>query len=697
LPIISEIGRKSWGVRLLIFSIYTILIVGSVTTVYPFLVMVNGSISGGIDIDEFPILPKYLYSDVDLYRRYLYVKYAREPLYLRRWHHVDYRLDENGEIKLRRRGIATNDFKEALPPKDDVTDPRVTQRVRDYEEFMSTIEEPQFRSGFFWGRGTRQEEMNFINNPWMEERYGGDIEAFNHRHGEYQKAFINIGFPFAGRMRWYERDCRFPIEEPFFEVLEQQEFDWEHPRLMSANQSHIYYWRFLEKKYGAIETLNAAYGTDYDSFLTVYMPARAPEKEPEGSDWGEFMQDKQMGLPFFFIRIDVVPETEKMFRDFLRTRYGSIEELDRAYAARSLIGPEDLADPSEPGAITPEVYRKHVEILKRHEFPGFLDIPRSDYTSFDEVDLSPVLPDPDYLPRGEDWRTFVEEIVPFEYLEARTAGTEYRKFLEKKYGTIEALNKAYATSYGSFRNASEPNSERDWMDFQERKDWYRKYFLYRNFKQVFEHLELSDVPIVWNTTYLCVVMVLLSLTINPLAAFALSRFNLSYTYKVLLFCLATMAFPAEVTMIPNFLLLKKLGLLNTYFAIFLPAAASGFSIFLLKGFFDSLPSELYECAILEGCSELGMFWRIVVPLSKPIFAVIALGTFMGAYGSFIWALVVCQSPQKWTLMVWLYQFQQIWAPDAVMAALVMAAIPTLVIFILAQKVIMRGIIVPSFK
>jgi ABC-type glycerol-3-phosphate transport system permease component len=696
-PIISQVGRKSWGVRFLICSIYTILITGSITTVYPFLVMVNGSLSGGIDIDEFPILPKYLYNDVELYRRYLYVKYAREPLFLRRWHHVDYRLDEKGEIKHRRRGIATNDFKEALPPKDEVSDPRVRQRVTDYEEFMQAIEVPFYRAGFFWGRGTRQEEMNFINNPWIARRYNHDIEAYNRRHGEYMKAFINISIPFAGRMRWYARDCRFPLEEHFFEVLEIQDFDWLHPRLMTPSQSHIYYWRYLEKKYRDIESLNEAYGTRYETFLTVFMPPRAPEQEPERSDWGSFMKDKQMGLPFFFIRVDVVPETENLFREFVRTRYRSIDELNREYAKRSLIGPDQLSDPSQLGAITPDVYQKHVTRLKRLEFPGFLDIPRSDYTSFDEVDLSPVLPDPDYLPRGEDWRTFVEEAVPFEYLEARTASTEYRKFLEGKYGTIGALNEAYATNYDSFRNVREPNSERDWMDFQSRKKWYRKYFFYRNFKQVFEHLKLSDIPIVWNTVYLCSMMVLLSLTINPLAAFALSRFNLSYTYKVLLFCLATMAFPAEVTMIPNFLLLKKLGLLNTYWALFLPAAASGFSIFLLKGFFDSLPPELYECAVLEGCSELGMFWRITVPLSRPIFAVIALGSFMGAYGSFMWALVVCQNPRKWTLMVWLYEFQQIWAPDAVMAALVMAAIPTLVVFILCQKVIMRGIIVPSFK
>ena len=88
---------------------------------------------------------------------------------------------------------------------------------------------------------------------------------------------------------------------------------------------------------------------------------------------------------------------------------------------------------------------------------------------------------------------------------------------------------------------------------------------------------------------------------------------------------------------------------------------------------------------------------VVFAVIGTAFAVIALGAFMGAYGSFMWALVVCQRPDKWTLMVWLYEFQQIFPPDAVMAALVLAAIPTLFVFIVCQKVILRGIIIPTFK
>lgn len=150
-------------------------------------------------------------------------------------------------------------------------------------------------------------------------------------------------------------------------------------------------------------------------------------------------------------------------------------------------------------------------------------------------------------------------------------------------------------------------------------------------------------------------------------------------------------------MIPNFLLLKQLNMLNTYWALVLPGMASGFSIFLLKGFFDSLPKELYEAGIIDGASEPRMFWQITVPLSKPIFAVIALQSFTAAYGAFMFAFLVCQNPKMWTMMVWLYELQ-ITAPKYItMSALTVAALPTLLVFIFAQNIIMRGIILPSFK
>jgi len=141
----------------------------------------------------------------------------------------------------------------------------------------------------------------------------------------------------------------------------------------------------------------------------------------------------------------------------------------------------------------------------------------------------------------------------------------------------------------------------------------------------------------------------------------------------------------------------NVSLMNTFWVLVLPGLASGYSIFLLKGFFDSLPPELYEAAMLDGASELRMFFVITFPLCKPILAVIALGAFTAAYGSFMFAFLTCQDPAMWTLMVFLYQLQQTSSVPIVMASLVIAAVPTLLVFIFAQNMILRGIVIPTFK
>jgi multiple sugar transport system permease protein len=146
------------------------------------------------------------------------------------------------------------------------------------------------------------------------------------------------------------------------------------------------------------------------------------------------------------------------------------------------------------------------------------------------------------------------------------------------------------------------------------------------------------------------------------------------------------------------LILRKSGLLNTYAALIIPFVANGYLIFLLKGFFDSLPHNLYEAAQIEGAGELRMFFMITMALSKPILAVVALQAFNGAYTMFLYALIVCPRPDMWTLNVWLYQWQgSVGSTAAVFASLLVAAIPTLLIFLFAQNIIMRGIVVPVEK
>ena len=229
-----------------------------------------------------------------------------------------------------------------------------------------------------------------------------------------------------------------------------------------------------------------------------------------------------------------------------------------------------------------------------------------------------------------------------------------------------------------------------------RRDFWRSAFA--NYRLVADFLFVRGRAFV-NTLILVLLTVLAHLTVNPLAAYALSRFKMRGTEQILLFLLATMAFPAAVTAIPGFLLVRDLGLLNTFAALVLPTVASGMSIFILKGFFDALPRELYEAAAIDGASEWLVFRKITLPMTTPILAVNALNSFLAAYNSWEWAFLVCQKESHWTLAVWMYQMSQKFAgePWCVMAGFVLVSIPTAVVFLACQKVILRGIVLPSMK
>lgn len=277
--------------------------------------------------------------------------------------------------------------------------------------------------------------------------------------------------------------------------------------------------------------------------------------------------------------------------------------------------------------------------------------------------------------------------------------TDWLRFLEgwRDPGTA-LLHQADLSSLQLERAAVTPDSLRlrDAQQFYEHRDAIRRVFLFQNVHAVWDVLVTQGRGI-FNTVVYCFAAIVLALLVNPLAAYGLSRFRPRHTYSLLLVMLLTMAFPPMVTQIPVFLMLRDFGLLNTFWALLLPGMAHGYSIFLLKGFFDSLPRELYESASLDGAGEWRMFWTITMSLSKPILAVIALSAFVAAYTNFMFALLICQDERMWTLMVWLYQLQQQHGPGVMNASFLIAAVPTLLVFLFCQNLIMRGIVVPAEK
>ncbi len=273
---------------------------------------------------------------------------------------------------------------------------------------------------------------------------------------------------------------------------------------------------------------------------------------------------------------------------------------------------------------------------------------------------------------------------------------QWQEFALKKYGSLAGINKAWNLTVQDFKELSLPSKEHEWdLMLKNRADLTKEY-IKRNYSMVMDTL-FTNGNAALNTILYCFLSVAAALLINPLCAYGLSRYKPASSYKILLFLMLPMAFPAMVLGIPQFLLIKNMGLLNTFAALILPGMANGYSIFLLKGFFDSLPKELFESAAIDGASEWTVFWHIAMGLSTPILSVIALGAFTGAYGNFMMAFLLCQKKSMWTMMVYLYQLQQRASQSVGFAALIIAAVPTLIVFIFCQNIIIKGIVVPTEK
>jgi multiple sugar transport system permease protein len=182
--------------------------------------------------------------------------------------------------------------------------------------------------------------------------------------------------------------------------------------------------------------------------------------------------------------------------------------------------------------------------------------------------------------------------------------------------------------------------------------------------------------------------------VGGLAGYALSRLiSRKWAARWMLFFVATIMIPEIAILVPLYLTMEKLHLVNTLWAIILPHSAWGIVIFLFKGFFDQLPGELLQAARIDGASELRIYNRLVIPLSLPIFTVVGVMTFLAVWNEFLWPLVVARQEPVWTLTVAINDFQnrQSIGPNVLMASLTVATLPTLAVFLFCQRLIEKGV------
>ncbi|PIQ87387.1 MAG: sugar ABC transporter permease [Candidatus Omnitrophica bacterium CG11_big_fil_rev_8_21_14_0_20_45_26] len=228
-------------------------------------------------------------------------------------------------------------------------------------------------------------------------------------------------------------------------------------------------------------------------------------------------------------------------------------------------------------------------------------------------------------------------------------------------------------------------------------DWVPTTFVWQNYTKALEAVPFARFYL--NSIFIVVCTTAGQVITSAMAAYAFARLRFAGRDKIFFAYLATMMIPGAVTMIPVFILLSKLGWINTYKAMILPGIFTAYGTFMLRQFFLTLPKDLEDAAMIDGCSYFGIFWRILLPLSKPALATLTIFTFMGSWMNFMWPLIVVNSEEKFPLPVGLAYFQSLYRTDwtLLMAGSVMMILPILIVFIFGQRYFVEGIKLSGIK
>lgn len=221
-------------------------------------------------------------------------------------------------------------------------------------------------------------------------------------------------------------------------------------------------------------------------------------------------------------------------------------------------------------------------------------------------------------------------------------------------------------------------------------------FTLDNFTKLFTEM---DFAIYLKNTLIIVFFSFFGLFLNAMAGYGFAKFKFKGKNKLFYLVLATMMIPGQVTMIPVYLLLNAAGLTNTMTGIVLPGLVGAFGIFLFRQFMSTISDDLLEAARLDGASEFYIFWRIVIPISRPVLAVQGILTFIAGWNSFLWPLIIANDEKFYTLSVGLQLLKGQYGSNYAlqMAGATFMVIPIILIFMTFQKYILKGFNVSGIK
>ncbi len=731
MPIIATVGRRAMRMRILLAVMYCILSVLGLTMVVPFMITVTASFSNELDYDRFRPVPKCLYSQTDRFVKGLVGFFNKYPQWSVQMsshfpgmpeHWASWR-----ELGRDKQGI--DRFAAPYLNASPETMARWRKMAADYSEFVdrypvddllvpvSNIDASTFLEDYYtaqWVKLNPSEDVRFNGSRKTE----GALGLLNETWGGAQVNFFSIDFEESDdKLPYWQQSWSPPVNsrkykdfellkelyrhhyftpgvpDKWTEFLKERKWTGGGPTdilslcLGSASPELGKLWtefkatrvpaspavpfsmrtqwlsflkgddarRILkldDRESFTVETYNRIAGDSRKSLSDIPFPLPLTASTALVGLWDEFVRSR---YPIRLTTVETSPENVKLYQDFLQSRFKNIQYVNK------ILGTDKKA-----------------------------------WDEFTLTSTAPVGKEQEKL--KSVWFDFVKSL-PVAKRTLHSSEKAFQEFLLAKYGSIGKINEAYGWNLGMMEEAFPPFSAAYAATYLDNQWPMTLKPFYSNYLFILSYL-LKQGRAIFVTVMLIAIAILITLTVNPMCAYALSRFSLPGKDKVLLYLLATMAFPAMISAIPAYLLMRDLGLLNTFLALVLPGAANGMAIFILKGFFDSLPQELYEAAVIDGAKEWQIFMIITLPMMKPILAINALAAFMAAYNGWEWALIICQDQKMWTVSVWMYQANQIWSlnyPWIVTAGFVVVSIPTLLVFLFCQKIILQGIVIPQMK
>jgi len=220
---------------------------------------------------------------------------------------------------------------------------------------------------------------------------------------------------------------------------------------------------------------------------------------------------------------------------------------------------------------------------------------------------------------------------------------------------------------------------------------------FEHYTALFTRLDLGRYLV--NSTLVALTVTTISLGINSMAGYALAKLRFRGRERVYRLMMAGLVVPVQVTMLPLFLLMKQLGLVNSYAGVIIPSLASIFGIFLIRQYTLALPDELLDAARIDGASEARIYVSIVLPVIRPILATLAIWTFLTTWNDFMWPLIVLSDESRYTLPVALASLvgEHVQDTELMMAGSVLTVLPVLLVFLFLQRYYVEGVMMGSVK